>query len=126
MKPYVKKVGIALGVLAAFFALYLYATFDPSTAPFPQCPFYWATGLKCPGCGSQRALHQLLHLDIGKAFSYNACLVIFLPILAFLLIAYLLRKRYPALYRASYNPVFSWALTIFILLWWVLRNIFGW
>jgi hypothetical protein len=101
-----KKVGIVLMILAAFFAIFLYAYFDPETTPFPKCPFYWATGLKCPGCGSQRALHQLLHLRIGAAFQYNACLVLLIPILLFLLVAEKLRARFPKLYSVSRNPVF--------------------
>ena len=126
MKPVVKKAGIALLGVAAFFAIYIYARFDPAETFFPKCPFFWATGLKCPGCGSQRALHQLLHLDIGAAFRYNACLVAFIPVLLYLAAAALLRDRYPKLYRASHHPAFSWTLLGIILLWWILRNIFGW
>ena len=121
-----KKVGIVLMILAAFFAIFLYAYFDPETTPFPKCPFYWATGLKCPGCGSQRALHQLLHLRFGAAFQYNACLVLLIPILLFLLVAEKLRARFPKLYSVSRNPVFSWSMLAIIFLWWILRNCFGW
>ena len=79
-----KAVRVILIALAALFAVCIYAKFDPETTPFPKCPFFWATGLKCPGCGSQRALHQLLHLRVGAAFGYNACLVLFIPVLLFL------------------------------------------
>ena len=121
-----KTVGVILIALAALVAIYIYAKFDPETTPFPKCPFFWATGLKCPGCGSQRALHQLLHLRVGAAFGYNACLVVFIPILAFLCGAQALRGRFPGLYRASHHPVLSWGLPVLLLLWWVCRNIFGW
>ena len=126
MNPLVKKVGIVLIIIAAFFAIYIYAKFDPETTFFPKCPFFWATGLKCPGCGSQRALHQLLHLRFGSAFQYNACLVVFIPIILFLLIADALRYKYPKLYFASRNPVLSRSIPVVILLWWILRNVFGW
>ncbi len=126
MNPLVKKVGIVLIIIAAFFAIYIYAKFDPETTFFPKCPFFWATGLKCPGCGSQRALHQLLHLRVGSAFQYNACLVVFIPIILFLLIADALRYKYPKLYFASRNPVLSRSIPVVILLWWILRNVFGW
>ncbi|KMQ71315.1 DUF2752 domain-containing protein [Chryseobacterium koreense] len=46
---------------------------------FPACPFKSITGLNCPGCGSQRAFHQLLHLNFKKAFEYNALMVISIP-----------------------------------------------
>ena len=38
------------------------------------------TGLKCPGCGFQRAIHSLLHLDFVIDFRFNALLVSSLPV----------------------------------------------
>ena len=45
-----------------------------------------STDIKCPGCGSQRAIHSLLNLDIKSAFGYNPLLVCTLPyiIMAFI------------------------------------------
>ncbi|MFA0964864.1 DUF2752 domain-containing protein [Roseivirga sp. BDSF3-8] len=58
----------------------VYKTFNPEVAGiFPRCPFNKYTGLQCPGCGSQRAVHHLLNLDVASAFRMNALLVIFLP-----------------------------------------------
>lgn len=119
-----KTVGLILIAIAALLAIFIYATFDPETTPFPKCPFFWATGLKCPGCGSQRALHQLLHLHVGAAFRYNACLVTFIPILLFLFSAEALRDKAPKLYQASRHPALGWSLLAIILLWWIFRNIF--
>ena len=57
-------------VLIALAAVYFF--FDPNTeGVFPKCAFYVLTGWKCPGCGSQRALHALLHGDITGAFHMN-------------------------------------------------------
>lgn len=126
MKLIAKRVAVTCSIIAAFLALYLYRNFDPSTTLFPKCPFYWATGFKCPGCGSQRAVHQLLNLNISAAFDYNACLVVFIPIILFLLLADVLRQKFPKMYIASRNPVLSWFLLCVILLWWILRNVFGW
>ena len=54
--------------------------FDPAQfGMFPRCPFHWLTGWQCPGCGSQRALHHLLHLDIYQALLDNPLLVISIP-----------------------------------------------
>ena len=50
---------------------------DPEYSAFiPKCPFRWFTGLDCPACGSQRAIHQLLHLNIKGAFGYNPFLIL--------------------------------------------------
>lgn len=61
---------LLLGALVAYFLV------DPEdNALFPACPFHWATGLLCPGCGSQRALHHLLHLRFDQAFVHNPALL---------------------------------------------------
>jgi len=66
----------AVGVL-------IYFIFDPARfSIFPPCVFHQVTGLDCPGCGAQRALHQLLHGDILAAVRLNAMFVLSLPILA--------------------------------------------
>ncbi len=46
---------------------------------FPKCIFKSVTGLSCPGCGAQRATHELLHLNIKSAFAYNALLIVSIP-----------------------------------------------
>jgi hypothetical protein len=57
--------------------------FDPSRSPFyPTCQFHRLTGLQCPGCGSLRAMHQLLHGHVAAALHFNALLVVSLPALA--------------------------------------------
>ena len=64
----------AVGVLIFFI-------FDPTkVAIFPPCVFHQVTGLDCPGCGAQRALHQLLHGNIIAAVRLNAMFVLSLPI----------------------------------------------
>jgi hypothetical protein len=67
----------ALGCAAILF------WFDPSQSRFyPRCLFQEATGLLCPGCGSLRAIHQLLHGNLAAALRFNALLVVSLPVLA--------------------------------------------
>jgi hypothetical protein len=55
---------------------------DPNTHALPPCPFHALTGLYCPGCGSTRALHALLHADFAQAMAMNPLLVLALPVLA--------------------------------------------
>lgn len=113
-------------VIAAVFVLgvVLYYTFDPSESVFfPKCPFFWLTGFKCPGCGSQRAIHQLLTLHIKEAIKYNAFMVFSIPLLLFLVIADVCKEKHPRLYTISRSPLLSWTILATVLLWWVLRNI---
>ena len=60
--------------------------FNPNAAgnPLPACPFHAVTGLYCPGCGSTRALHALVHGDVATALAMNPLLVISLPLLAWM------------------------------------------
>ena len=61
----------------------LYFLFDPTKVSiFPPCIFHQVTGLDCPGCGAQRALHQLLHGHLIAALRLNAMFVLSLPLAA--------------------------------------------
>ncbi len=67
-------------LLLAAAVLYVYVIFDPEDSVFfPKCIFYTLTGLKCPGCGTQRALHQLLNGNLIGALRYNALAVVAMP-----------------------------------------------
>lgn len=120
-----KRALIGVAALAGVAALIaLYGSLDPAGHHFPRCPFLTLTGWQCPGCGSQRAAHALLHGDIASAWHLNAMLVLCLPILSLLGIASLLRTTHPRLYaRVNSRPVCLGLAAAFIL-WAILRNIF--
>lgn len=119
-------IGLLLGVALAT-ALIVYFLFDPATTPFPRCPFLMLTGLKCPGCGSQRAIHSLLHLDIAAAWRYNALLVLSIPYLLLLVVAeWGGAQRESRLYRALNREWLIWSYFALVIAWWIARNIFGW
>ena len=46
---------------------------------FISCPFYKITGYQCSGCGSQRAFHEILHLNFKEAFHQNALVLFGIP-----------------------------------------------
>ncbi len=66
-----KKVYILAGATGVLVLLPLYYLWDPERGLFPACPFHSITGFYCTGCGSQRALHDLMHLDLAGSFSHN-------------------------------------------------------
>ncbi|KGE14225.1 DUF2752 domain-containing protein [Sphingobacterium deserti] len=71
-------IGLGAGIVSLL--IYIYYKYDPlQSAWFPKCPFKTFTGLDCPGCGSQRAIHALLHGDFSAAVRYNALLLPFIP-----------------------------------------------
>lgn len=108
-------------------ALVAYFLFDPATnAIFPKCPFYVLTGLKCPGCGSQRALHALLHLQIGRAFRENPLLVVSLPYLLTALF-FFFKKEKDEKWQAVDDLLFRgkavWVVLVVVVAFWLLRNL---
>ena len=59
---------------------------DPASGSLFTCPLNKLTGLLCPGCGSQRALHALLHGEALTAIKHNPLTSIGLPILGIQLV----------------------------------------
>lgn len=105
----------------------VYYALDPSASElFPKCAFLELTGYKCPGCGSQRAIHALLNGDVAAAFKYNALLFISCPWIALCIYAESQRVRNPKLYLRLNSQLLIWLFLIIVLLWWLLRNIFNW
>lgn len=103
----------------------IYYIFDPThLALFPKCPFLLLTGLKCPGCGSQRAIHSLLHLDFATAFQYNMLLVSSLPLVTILIYGEIHRKSNPCLYAHIHNVKGMYFYLGVVISWWIVRNIY--
>jgi hypothetical protein len=56
--------------------------FSPTEYSFyPICPIARWTNLQCPGCGSTRALHALLHGHVFDAMQLNLMFTLIFPIL---------------------------------------------
>jgi len=106
--------GAAFVLLAVL--VYLY---NPATSRlFPPCPLRALTGLSCPGCGSLRALHQLLHGHLRAGFQLNPLAVTALPYLGWEA-ARALAGQPPRVLRART----IWLLLLGILAFWLLRNL---
>lgn len=103
-----------------------YYFFDPAEAAWmPKCLWKSLTGTDCPGCGSQRMAHALLHGDIAGAWRANAFAVVVLPFIPFLIWLEKTRKRHWRLYAALHRPASIYILLALILAWWLLRNLGG-
>lgn len=105
----------------------LYQSYNPEESTlFPTCPFLEMTGLQCPGCGSQRAVHQLLNLDFYGAVKQNFLLVISIPYIILGLIFDAIKRPSERALRwrkklYGRNAIFV-TLSI-IISFWILRNI---
>ncbi len=112
----------ALLALGAFFGLLLVLVFvDPATARWaPFCPFHRATGLWCPGCGTGRALHALVHGDVLRAVRLNVLAVASVPVFLALALTAALRPGRPLPLPPVWLRVAIYALLAFFL---VARNL---
>jgi hypothetical protein len=54
----------------------------------PPCLFHALTGWNCPGCGTTRALRQLLHGNFLAALQYNPLAILVLPVLGVWLVGH--------------------------------------
>jgi hypothetical protein len=111
--------------LSSLAALLILRLFNPaSSGLFPPCPFRALTGLNCPGCGTTRALHQLLNGHPVVAFDLNPLMVLALPFMAYVFVSYALvavrGRGLPKVHVA--NPLI-WVIFWVIVSFWVLRNI---
>jgi len=116
---------MGLGVAALLAGVY--GALDPAGYPFPRCPLNLLTGLYCPGCGSQRATHALLHGHLGQAASLNLLAVLSLPLLALGAADGLRAGLTGQPHRAAllYRPWLPWVIFVTTLVFTVLRNTSG-
>jgi hypothetical protein len=104
----------------------LYFYFDPANSHvFPPCPFYTVTGLFCPGCGSQRAFHALLHGNITRSMHENLLFVLFLPLLLYSLVITFINviRSDKIVQHVFYSSLFAKTVLTVVLLFWLFRNI---
>lgn len=109
--------------LAAVAGIGILVRFNPATSAFyPFCPLHRLTGLLCPGCGSLRALHELLHGNVLTAFHLNALLVLSLPLLAVFVARGLWRRRRGCRDSFGISGGVYWAGFAVIILFGIFRN----
>ena len=122
-----KKGVIIVAICVLIFMGLVYFFIDPSTHHMPRCPFYSLTGYLCPGCGSQRAIHSLLHLDFLKAFSFNPLMVIAIPYVALGGLLYVCNPNRPIVrwIRLNLFGLYAiWLWGVVIVVYWIGRNLY--
>src|SRR3974390_2973253 len=102
----------------------LLRVYDPATAGiFPACPVHYFTGWYCPGCGSLRAIHQLLHGNLQAAWAMNPLAMVLLPFLSYGLASQALIQLRGGLPGVFIPAVWIRALCAVIVLFGILRNL---
>lgn len=101
------------GIFAAILGACLLFFFNPETTScYPRCPFYVLTGLQCPGCGTLRGLHALMHLRLADAWRFNPAMIFSIPVIGLFLF-------FPRLCKNVFVGKIVLATT---LVWWIIRN----
>lgn len=91
---------------------------------YPVCVFHSWTGMDCPGCGSLRAAHALMHGQLTNAWDSNPLFVILLP-----WAIYALWKQYrtprdgSAVKGAGFTRYWFWVLLVVLVVFGVIRNL---
>lgn len=107
------KLAVPIAIVGIASLVFLYFWNPAEIQGFPKCPFFALTGYQCPGCGTLRGIHSLLHFRFADALRYNLLMVVSIPVL-------LLLWLWP---RFRYSVVSSRTILCVVLLWWLLRNI---
>lgn len=119
MKRTSKIILLVIGISCLFF---VYHFFDPThNVIAPKCPFWLLTGYQCPGCGSQRALHAFMNGHFREGIQYNYLMV---PLLCYAILLLVLPHG-SRLHDRLTSSTACILLAVVIVLWWVLRNVFG-
>ncbi len=115
---------IGLFILGIGIAI-LYFFVNPSDVNFfPKCPLYVTTGIYCPGCGSQRATHQLLQFNLFGVLQQNVLYFIGILVLGYhgtITILNIYFKKH--IYNYIYHPKTPIIILVIIIIYWVARNI---
>lgn len=115
----------ALFALASLAALLALAWKSPQAWGIPPCPFFYFTGLFCPGCGALRTLHALSHGELARAFSLNPLLILFLPCMAYIWLSQAFTALTGKAWSFAVSPRWGWAAFVVIVAFGILRNLPG-
>ena len=127
-QKYRYAINAAIALLAVAALIFYSFNVDTTQSELaPKCLFLKLTGFKCPGCGTQRALHTLVHFDIAGVAHYNMLLFFALPYLALLFYLQFFggKKRFPKLTKKIHSAKAIMAVFYIIITYWIARNIFG-
>lgn len=105
----------------------VYKTYNPiDSIYFPKCPFKEATGIKCPGCGAQRAIHYLLNFELLNAAKQNTFLILSIPYIALGVLFDTLKTQNESFFRwrkILFGQKAIGVVLTLLIIFWVLRNL---
>ncbi|TJY34062.1 DUF2752 domain-containing protein [Pontimicrobium aquaticum] len=105
--------------------LAFYVFWNPSeTNMFPKCPVYAVTGIYCPGCGSQRAAHQILNGNLIEGLRHNYLIALLGLVLLYQAFMFIINNVLnKGITNLLHQSKVTMSILVIIILFWVLRNI---
>ncbi|MCF7708830.1 MAG: DUF2752 domain-containing protein [Verrucomicrobia bacterium] len=110
-------------LVPACIVVYVYP--PQQNAFYPSCFFNRTTGLYCPGCGTLRALHYVLHGQIVSAIRSNLMFVILAPLFCWFVVRLVFFNARDDKQGVVFggNRLFLLILAYGVLFFWILRNL---
>ncbi len=102
LSPTARRAGLPVAPVAVGTATVAYLAVAGLADPFSettvggvtiQCPVHGVTGGFCPGCGSTRAVHELLHGDIVGSLACHPLVLPLVVLLGYLAASWAARRR---------------------------------
>ena len=90
---------------------------------FISCPFYKITGFQCSGCGSQRAFHEILHLNFKEAFHQNALVLLGIPYFSLIFFTSFFQGKFAKLRQVLIGKKTTLILFFIVILFGIFRNL---
>lgn len=104
-------------------SIYLFIYQPGKSGIFLPCPFRALTGFNCPGCGTTRALHQLLHGNFLTAFKLSPLMFFVFPFLLYFLLRHTILIMRGQIPRKNILPApYIYTLFVIVLSFWIFRN----
>jgi len=129
-RPFIRFTLLVFTCVIIFAVCSIVYRIDPSLVPVtPPCSLRYFTGLYCPGCGMTRAVHSVMNLRFGDAFSYNLLwplIVMFIAVSLYMWFSFLITGKSPFIPFNRFLRKHSIAAYLFIAVlfaFWILRNI---
>ena len=120
-----KKLLSILAFIGFGFGVYYFYSNNPSDkeSPFVICITKAITDYDCPGCGGQRAFHELLHGNLIEAARLNLFIYFFAPLLLFIFLKVTLKPFGINLPDIILSTKWLVVILILMLVFTILRNV---
>ena len=120
------KFGIIIfSIIMFLMAISFYFLWNPSQYNFyPKCPLYSITGMYCPGCGSQRAIHQIINGNIIEGIRFNYLLLLLFLVLLYQSMHFVISKLSKKTFsNILHQPITTELILVLVIVFWIFRNI---